>query len=199
MRGLPALDLPALELAPALLGHRLVRVGPGDRRRVGIVVETEAYPGGDDRGSHTHGGRRTPRTESMYLPGGSIYVYRIYGMHDCLNIVSGPEGSGEAVLIRAVEPVEGVDAMRACRPGIRDRDLARGPGMLCRAFEIDRSFDRTTIGAGAILLEPGPPPDRIVPAPRIGIDSAGSWAQQPWRFLSGSPTWWSVRPRSDGG
>lgn len=198
MTGLPDLQLPALRLAPALLGVRLVREDGRGRRRVGVIVETEAYPGGRDRASHTSGGRRTARTESMYLRGGHAYVYRIYGMHDCLNVVSGPAESGEAVLIRAVRPIEGLEAMRACRPGVRDRDLARGPGRLCRAFEIDRAFDRARFGEGDLHLEAGERVSRrsIVRVPRVGIDGAGVWAGRPWRFLCGERRWWSVPPRA---
>ena len=196
---LPDLELPALRLAPALLGVKLVRTDEDGVRRVGVIVETEAYPGGRDRASHTSGGRRTPRTESMYLAGGHAYVYRIYGMHDCLNVVSGEADSGEAVLIRAVRPEAGLEAMRKDRPGISDRDLARGPGRLCRAFAIDRGFDRVRFGAGQLVLEPGVVVRRamITRAPRVGIDGAGSWAARPWRFLFGDRRWWSAPPRKD--
>lgn len=189
-------SVPALELAPRLLGARLVRVDPGGRLRSGIIVETEAYPGGDDLASHTAGGRRTPRTEAMYLAGGAVYVYRIYGIHDCLNVVSGPEGSGEAVLIRALIPDEGLETIRKARPGVRDRDLLRGPGRLCRGLSIDRTLDRTRFGRGVLRLQPGSPPGVVVTAPRVGIDGAGEWASRPWRFLAGDPSWWSVRPPS---
>ena len=124
MTTLPDLGLPALRLAPALLGVRLVHRDARGDRRVGLIVETEAYPGGRDRASHTSRGRRTPRTESMYLAGGHAYVYRIYGLHDCLNVVSGPAESGEAVLIRAVRPVEGLEAMRAARPGMVELNVS---------------------------------------------------------------------------
>ncbi len=200
MTTLPDLGLPALRLAPALLGVRLVHRDARGDRRVGLIVETEAYPGGRDRASHTSRGRRTPRTESMYLAGGHAYVYRIYGLHDCLNVVSGPAESGEAVLIRAVRPVEGLEAMRAARPGMVDRDLARGPGRLCRAFGIDRGLDRVRFGEGPLELEPGKVHARreIVRAPRVGIDSAGVWATRPWRFLAGDRRWWSAPPRRSG-
>jgi len=177
-----------------LLGSRLVRLDPDGRRRSGIVVETEAYPGGADLASHTAGGRRTPRTETMYLEGGAAYIYRIYGIHDCLNVVSGPEGSGEAVLIRALVPEGGVEAIRDARPGVPDRDLLRGPGRLCRGLGIDRSLDRIRFGEGPLHLEPGSSPGPVIPATRIGIDRSGDWALRPWRFLAGTPRWWSVRP-----
>lgn len=196
---LPDLSRPALELAPALLGVRLVRVDEAGVRRVGTIVETEAYPGGADLASHTSGGRRTPRTESMYLEGGHAYVYRIYGIHDCVNVVSGRSGSGEAVLLRSIRPESGIEAMREDRPGIVDRDLARGPGRLCKALAIGRDLDRIRFGSGPMSLEAGTafPPAEVVAAPRVGIDRAGEWAARPWRFLAGDPVWWSVRPRRD--
>ena len=199
MSPLPDLRLPALRLAPLLLGVRLIHEEPGGRLRSGIIVETEAYPGGDDRASHTWGGRRTPRTDTMYLEGGAAYVYRIYGMHDCLNVVSGPKDSGEAVLIRALIPEDGIDIIRASRPGVRDRDLLRGPGRLCRGMSIDRTFDRSVFGDGPLRLEPGSPDGPVSTAPRIGIERSGEWSHRPWRFLAGPPEWWSVKPRSTDG
>ena len=198
MRTLPDLRLPALELAPLLLGVRLLHDAPDGGVRAGFIVETEAYPGGEDLASHTAGGRRTPRTETMYLEGGVAYVYRIYGMHDCLNVVSGPADSGEAVLIRALVPESGIDSIRSARPGVRDRDLLRGPGRLCRGMSIDRSLDRSIFGRGPLRLEPGVVPKSVTTAPRIGIDRSGEWAGRPWRFLSGDPRWWSVKPASKG-
>jgi len=185
---LAAFERPALELAPHLLGWRLARRGPDGGRLLGRIVETEAYPGGDDTASHTAGGRRTARNASMWRRGGHLYVYFTYGMHWCANVVSGPEGSGEAVLIRALEPIEGLDAMRARRPGASDRDLCRGPARLCRAFGLDRRFDGAWLGdpQGEIFLLPPPagdPPVEIGRGPRIGIGRHGPWAERPWRFV----------------
>ena len=176
-------DAPALELAPALLGAFLVREVEGTRV-VGRIVETEAYPGGDDRGSHSRGGRRTPRNASMFLAGGAAYVYLIYGLHHCVNVVSGRVGEGEAVLIRALEPVEGIEAMRRLRVGARDRDLCRGPGRLASALAIDRSLDGIRLARRAGLwIEAGAPPASIASSPRIGLGDVGPWAAKPWRWF----------------
>ena len=179
-------------------------------RRVGRIVELEAYIGEDDRASHARFGR-TSRNAVMYGPPGVAYVYLVYGMYDCLNITTEPEGRPAALLVRAVEPVEGVEAMRAARLGwsaARRRDriasgqaaeaarlaavpdvrLASGPGLVTAAFGIDRT------ATGLDLLDPRSPlrlEDRPAnePAPeiltttRIGIDYAGSpWLEKPWRF-----------------
>ena len=194
MKVIPDLQRPALELAPLLLGVRLVRVDSEGVARAGIIVETEAYPGGEDLASHTAGGRRTPRTETMYLQGGAAYIYRIYGIHDCLNVVSGPKDSGEAVLIRALVPTTGIQSIQAARPGVRDRDLLRGPGRLCRGLSIDRALDGSIFGRGPLRLEPGEALGPVTTAPRIGIDRSGAWAHRPWRYLAGPPTSWSVKP-----
>ncbi len=203
------LRLGAVDLAPRLLGWFLVR-DDGGSSRVGRIVETEAYPGGADRASHTFDGRRSPRTlrnASMWKAGGHAYVYFTYGMHFCCNVVSGPVDSGEAVLIRAVQPLEGLEAMRSARqkpggPPIRDRDLGRGPARLCVALGIDRSSDGVwLLGDGPLRLRPpataegqaawaAEPPvlPSIACGPRIGIGSAGPSALAPWRF-------WSVQDR----
>ncbi|HEV3468766.1 MAG TPA: DNA-3-methyladenine glycosylase [Pyrinomonadaceae bacterium] len=130
-----------LLVARELLGKLLVVPAPGGGRVSGRVVETEAYLGEGDRASHAYGGRRTPRTETMYAAGGTAYVYFVYGMHHQLNVVTGAEGSPHAVLVRALEPSEGVDLMRLRRPGREDRALTSGPGKLCQALGIDRTFD----------------------------------------------------------
>lgn len=190
---------PALELGRSLLGWRLhVREDDGSWTG-GVIVETEAYPGGEDLASHSAGGRRTPRHQAMYLPGGHLYVYLIYGVHHCLNIVSGRRGSGEAVLVRAIRPTCGVERMRSRRKGRRDRDLARGPGRLCQALSIDLALDGMRLERGApVRLSPGRTPTSVVSAARVGVASAGDWGTRPWRFLCGDPEWWSVRPRQVG-
>ncbi len=191
-------SLPAVELARDLLGRTLVRIDPDGRRRAGVIVETEAYPGGDDLASHSRGGRRTARNESMFLAGGHLYVYLIYGMHHCVNVVSGPADSGEAVLIRALRPTEGVEWMRDARPGRSDRDLARGPGRLAAALAIDRSFDTLPLTASSMVrIEGSSDPGPIATAPRIGVERAGAWAATPWRFLAGDRRWWSRAPVKD--
>ena len=202
-----------LAAARALLGARLVRdPEPGDpagERRVGRIVEVEAYIGEDDRASHARFGP-TGRNGVMFGPPGVAYVYLVYGMYHCLNVVTEPAGRPAALLVRAVEPIAGAAAMRAARaatrPGIGtrpppDERLAAGPGLVCAAF----SIDRTTTGldlcdpASPIRLEPaeaGERPPQVVRTARVGVAYAGDpWASVPWRFLvAGSPSV-SGRPR----
>jgi DNA-3-methyladenine glycosylase len=182
-------------VARDLLGRYLVRQLPGldgsaePERLVLRLVETEAYLGAPDRASHASAGRRTARNESLYLPGGYAYVYFIYGMHFCLNAVTGEADVGSAVLLRAGEPVEGAERMailrkwtRPPRPG----DLAGGPGKLCQALGIGRSLDGVPLddpGAELAIAEGEPaPPEEIAAGPRIGVDYAGEAAAWPLRF-----------------
>lgn len=189
------LETDAESAARKLLGARLVRILESGERLSGRIVETEAYLGVEDRAAHTYAGRRTARNESMYARAGTAYVYFTYGMHHCVNAVCGREGEPIAVLIRALEPEEGIDTMRAHRSRrVRKRppthrDLCRGPGRLCEAMEIDRRLDgHDLIGGGAIWLERGASPERIARSPRIGVASAGEWALRPLRFTEeGSP------------
>lgn len=171
--------LHSLEAAPLLLGCYLVRETPAGRLKLKIV-ETEAYHQ-DDPASHSFRGQ-TARTAPMFKAGGHIYVYFTYGMHYALNIVTGPEGHGEGVLIRAGEPLEGIDQMRANR-GIEDiKNLANGPGKLAQALGIfDTSLSGKILNKSSILLERGEdiPAENIIAAPRIGITKA---ADMPWRF-----------------
>ena len=163
----------ALEVAPALLGMLLVRMGPHGRC-VTRIVETEAYQGPDDRAAHSHGSRRTARTEVMFGPAGHAYVYLIYGMWNCLNVVTAAPGVPHAVLIRAAEPIENV------------KSPTHGPGLLCRALAIDRSHTGIDLlGSEVFLLRPETDlrrPPEIVTSPRVGVDYAGAWAELPWRF-----------------
>ncbi len=171
----------------SLLGARLVRWVDG-QRLAGTIVEVEAYLGVEDQAAHTYGGRRTSRNEAMYLPGGHAYVYFIYGMHYCLNVVCGRPDEGVAVLIRAIEPVEGVGTMRINRRGIsRERDLTRGPARLSQAMQIDTSLNAADLRIdNRLWIEHGPcldqSPSEILCGPRIGVDYAGSWACKPLRF-----------------
>ncbi|MBX3744282.1 MAG: DNA-3-methyladenine glycosylase [Verrucomicrobiae bacterium] len=169
------------QVARDLLGHWIVRPIHGSFR-IGRIVETEAYLGPHDRASHSSRGL-TPRNRSMFGPPGHAYVYLIYGLHHCLNVVTEPEGHGAAVLLRALEPV---------------RDLPgnpRGPGLLCRALDVDRSLDGTDLlGDSLFLVEPvSPTPLSIVRSRRIGVDYAGPWARRLLRFhLRRNP--WVSRP-----
>jgi len=176
------------DVARKLLGRRLARVVDGVRLS-GVIVETEAYAGLDDKASHASRGR-TPRTAIMYGPPGHAYIYCIYGMYHCLNFVTERDGYPAAVLVRAVEPVEGLDQMRgnraspARRTPLKDRDLARGPGRLCMAMEIDRTLNGADLRDDAIFVEAGPggPSSQIVARPRVGVDYAEGCRDWPWRF-----------------
>jgi DNA-3-methyladenine glycosylase len=176
-----------VRLARELLGQRLVRVLHG-RRISGLIVETEAYLGIPDRAAHTYGGRRTPRNASMWCDGGTAYVYFTYGMHHCLNVVAGLPQDPVAVLLRALEPEEGLSVMRVNRPNARrDRDLCSGPAKLCQALAIDRSLDGTDLPRSHDLwIERARthalPRRAVARTPRIGIAYAGIWAHRPLRF-----------------
>jgi DNA-3-methyladenine glycosylase len=182
---------PVEQVARTLLGARLVH---GDV--VLRLTEVEAYAGESDPGSHAFRGR-TPRTEVMFGPAGFAYVYFTYGMHWCMNVVTGPDGTASAVLLRAGEVVEGLDQARVRRPGARDRDLARGPARLTRALGIDGALGGTDLLAARspLRLEAGSPvdPAGIDVGPRVGV--AGLGAPTPWRFwLAGDPTVSPYRP-----
>jgi DNA-3-methyladenine glycosylase len=169
---------PVLEVAPELIGAELYVDGIGGR-----IVEVEAYHH-EDPASHGYLGRRTPRNAAMFLPGGHAYVYRSYGIHWCLNAVTGPEDVAEAVLIRALEPIAGLDPMRE-RRGLDDvRQLCSGPGKLCQALGITRVHDGLPLEEPPFELRPRASAPEIVTGPRIGI-SRGQ--DLPWRFaLAGS-------------
>lgn len=174
-------------LARDLLGRLLVRHQKGRRRAVARIIEVEAYLGSIDAASHAYDGRRTERTSTMYLAGGIAYVYLIYGIHNCLNVVAGRAGKAEAVLIRAVEPIEGEEWMRQNR-GLensgRPGSIGGGPGKLCQAFGIDRSFNGCSLRQGDLILTRGSrvQPEEIAAGPRIGVDYAGEAAAWPLRF-----------------
>ncbi len=172
-------------MAPALIGHYLVSTLAGGRT-VGRIVETEAYLGPDDPASHAAARiGRTARNEAMFGPPGIAYVYRSYGIHWCLNAVTDAEGHPAAVLIRALEPVEGLDVMRA-RRGTKDRDLTRGPGRLTQALAITGDQDGHPLAEPPLMVCRGEPvePGRIAEGPRIGISRAEDW---PLRYtLEGS-------------
>ena len=180
-------------VAPELLNKLLVRRGDdpatGPEDRVGRIVEVEAYCGGIDPGSHAYRGM-TPRNRTMFGPPGGLYVYFTYGMHWCANAVCGDEGEGLAVLLRALAPVDGLDAMRAVRPRARrDRDLCNGPAKLCQALGLDRAFDGSDLvtgDRGVVVCDDGtPPPGAPVQTTRVGL-SAG--AEHAWRwYVPGDP------------
>ncbi|MEK3790223.1 DNA-3-methyladenine glycosylase [Paenibacillus sp. FSL R7-0204] len=187
--------LAAVEAAPRLLGQHLVRrTEDGDIRC--RIVETESYGGAEDKGSHAYGCRRTARTEVMFSAGGAVYIYLIYGMYHCLNVVTAAQDEPHAVLIRAVEPLTERDAeLMAAYRGVAVRkpsDLSGGPGKLCRALRIDKSLNNTRfdLREGPLSIEQGDDPESldIAQAPRINIPYAEEYAGRPWRFyLRGNP------------
>ena len=161
-----------LVVACELIGMHLVH-DDGTGLRVGRIVETEAYMGPEDLAAHSSRGR-TQRTEVMFGPPGHAYVYFIYGFWNCMNIVTARPGVPHAVLLRAVEPVAGIT------------DRTWGPGLLCRAMDIDRTLNGTDLCGDRLWLERPPAPvrpPRISRSARIGVDYAGVWAKRPWRFF----------------
>jgi DNA-3-methyladenine glycosylase len=178
---------PTLRVARALLGKLLVHESR-EGLASGRIVEVEAYRGPRDRAAHSYGGHRSARNEAMWGPSGHAYVYLIYGLHHCLNVVTQEPGVPEAVLIRALEPIAGEALMRRRRgldPGAPPWRLCRGPGALCQALGIDRTLDRADLCRGRLrLLDAAPVPARLVArTPRIGVDYAGGDATHPWRFV----------------
>jgi DNA-3-methyladenine glycosylase len=169
-------DAPAV--APTLLGSILVA-----GECAGRIVEVEAYTA-DDPASHSVRGR-TPRNASMFEAAGTLYVYFTYGMHHCANVVTGSPGDGQAVLIRAVEPLLGLERMRARRPGRGDRELTNGPAKLCQAFDIDRRLDGTDLCDPASVVWLARPTAAVtrpaIVSTRIGIREG---TDRPWRWVS---------------
>jgi len=163
----------ALTVARALIGCALVH-----RKRAGMIVETEGYMGPDDAASHARFGP-TARTSVMFGPGGVSYVYLCYGIHQMFNIVTGEEGQGQAVLIRAVAPLVGLPD---------DPAVGRGPGKVTTALLLDRTHDRRDLARGALYVAAHATPPVIASGPRVGVAYAGEWAARPWRF------WWKDHP-----
>lgn len=173
-----------VQIARDLLGKLLVVPDETGRRVSGMIVETEASLGISDRGAHSFGGRRTARNEVTYGPGGFVYVFFIYGMYYQLNFVTGPAEHPHVVLIRAVEPVEGIEVMRERRGGMKDKNLTSGPGKLCIALGIDRGLNGADLAGTEIWVEKYRQvrDEEIAVGKRIGIDYAGEDAEKPWRF-----------------
>lgn len=176
--------LPTLELAKKLLGMELIH-RDNDGLVSGYIVETEAYLGPEDRAAHSYGNRRTPRTEVMFHEAGTIYTYFIYGMHVCFNIVSGPFNKPEAILIRALEPAEGIASMRERRGNIKsDLQLTNGPGKLSKSMNFTLSDNGKKINEGNIEIRAGlqVEAEQIEAGPRIGIPYAEEAVHYPYRF-----------------
>jgi DNA-3-methyladenine glycosylase len=202
-----------IQLARRLLGQRLVCVDSKGERLAGTIVEVEAYLGARDRAAHTYdaksggkgGGRRSKRNAAMFLEGGHAYVYFTYGMHHCVNVVCGKVDDGVAVLIRALEPTEGLETMfRRRTRARREKDLCSGPAKLTQALGIDlrhngidlredRSLWIEKLRARAL------PASRIVTTPRVGVAYAGEWAHKPYRFFVRDNPHVSAGPKAGSG
>jgi len=173
-----------IKIARELLGKLLVVPNERGERVSGMIVEVEAYTGVTDKAAHSYGGRRTQRTETMYAAGGTVYIFFIYGMYYQFNIVTGPQDHPHAILIRALEPVEGIEIMRERRGEMKDSNLSSGPGKLCIAMGIDRRSNGEDLLASKIWFEDYKKikPKNIAVGTRIGIDYAEEDAEKPWRF-----------------
>ncbi len=159
----------------------------------GIITETEAYSGTDDRASHAYGGRRTNRTETMYQPGGIAYVYLCYGIHHLFNVVTNKKGKADAVLIRAIKPIEGIETMLERRNfDTLKPALTAGPGRLTQALGITTDYDAQSLNKNIIWIEnrnKNIQPEQMKSGPRIGVDYAGEDAELPWRFFLSESPW----------
>jgi DNA-3-methyladenine glycosylase len=185
-------DRPSVEVARNLLGKTLWRRTEAGLT-AGIIVETEAYDGANDPASHAWRGR-TQRNAVMFGPPGYAYVYFTYGMHYCINAVTGPEGQASAALLRAIQPIVGLDIIQERRGAhIPDRDLARGPGRLCQALGITTADNGADLAGDALWIsETADAPDPLIAAtPRIGITRA---AERLWRFVVCDSRYISGRP-----
>jgi DNA-3-methyladenine glycosylase len=186
---------PAREVARDLVGKVLVhRTAEGET--AGRVVECEAYAGPRDRAAHSHQGRRTARTEAMFLEGGHAYVFFLYGMHWAFNVVCAGADEPQAVLVRAIEPVRGHDLM-AKRRGLPPdaRGLTNGPGKVCAALGIAKAQYGADLCGDALFLEDAAPVARVGRSPRVNVDYAGAHAAWPWRFYERANRYISVPPR----
>ena len=172
---------PSVAVARDLLGMWLVHDGAGGRI-AGRIVEVEAYQGPEDLAAHSARGR-TARNEVMFGRPGHLYVYLIYGLHHCANVVCGPGDKPEAVLLRAAAIGPGVELARMARGDVAPTRLAAGPGNLGAAFGIDRRLNGADLVAGPVRLAAGPRPSRIARTPRVGVAYAGRWARRPLRFV----------------
>jgi len=173
-----------LQIAKELLGKLLVVPTETGERVSAMIVETEAYLGVIDKAAHSYGNRRTKRTETMFAVGGTVYIFFIYGMYFQFNVVAGEVGTPHAILIRAVEPVENIEIMRARRGQMKDKNLTSGPGKLCIALEINKSFNNENLLGNKVWLEEGKlfSASETASGKRIGIDYAEEFAEKPWRF-----------------
>ncbi len=165
-----------------LLGKLLIHESP-EGRTAGMIVEAEAYCGPEDDAAHSFRGRRTARTEAMYAPAGHAYLFRLYGTHRCFNVVTAPEGQPQAVLIRALEPVEGLPLMAQRRGREEKRPLCSGPGRLCQAMGIGMEHYGQDLFSGSLRLEEyrAFSPEEICLSPRINVEYAAEYRDSPER------------------
>ncbi|CAN5382805.1 DNA-3-methyladenine glycosylase [soil metagenome] len=173
-----------LQIARDLLGKILVIPAENGERVSAMIVETEAYLGAIDKAAHSYNNRRTKRTETMFAVGGTVYIFFIYGMYFQFNVVVGEIDTPHAILIRAVEPVENIEIMRRRRGKMTDKNLTSGPGKLCIALGIDKTFNNEDLLGNRVWLEKGKTfsNTEIESGRRIGIDYAEEFAEKPWRF-----------------
>jgi DNA-3-methyladenine glycosylase len=179
-----------VRVARDLLGKLLVVPADDGTRISGMIVEAEAYLGIEDKAAHSYSGRRTARNEVTYSEGGQVYVFFVYGMYYQLNLVTGPAEHAHVVLIRAVEPIEGIEIMREHRGKMPDKNLTSGPGKLTIAFGIDRSFNGEDLLGNRIWLEEykNIKKSETASGPRVGIDYAEEFVEMPWRvWIIGNP------------
>jgi len=184
---------PTLRVAQDLVGVRLLHEAADGSRYLARIVEVEAYVGdGSDPGAHGHGGM-TARNRVMFGPPGRLYVYRSYGMHDCLNVVTEADGCCAAVLLRAVEPLEGIEQMQANRGGRTGHELSNGPGKLCAAMAVGLELYGASVEEGPVrFLHATRPAKRIGVSRRIGLSKG---QEHPWRFFDADSPWVG-RPRT---
>ncbi|HSB55600.1 MAG TPA: DNA-3-methyladenine glycosylase, partial [Gemmatimonadales bacterium] len=180
---------PADVVARELLGTLVVST-LGGWRTAGRIVETEAYLGRDDPASHGYRDRRHARNEALYGSPGTWYVYLSYGMHWCANLVCGPVGHASAVLLRALEPIAGLEVMRERRGGVADRQLCSGPGRLCQALGVTREVDGALMRRSGVIVRAASAAPGVAATPRIGITKAAEW---PLRFVVPGSPWASRR------
>lgn len=197
-------NIPCVDLAQKLLGKVICRKLDTGEILKGRIVETESYLGTEDKASHSYKGKKTQRNEAMFMKAGTIYVYTIYGMYYCLNISS--EGEGAAVLIRSLEPIQGLQIMKSYRSKKRQnekelkvKELCNGPSKLCQALDVTKLLNKDDMTTSNILwIEDGDDicENDIISSKRIGISSAGEeWANKPLRFYIKNNTFVSIRDK----
>ena len=178
-----------IQVSREILGKKLVHRLPSGHTLSGYITESEAYLGTEDSSCHTYRGRRTPRNEVMYQKGGCAYVYFTYGMHFCLNVVTSQKEIPEAVLIRGVKPLEGLEILRENRNFTPDKNLTNGPGKICQAFQIDRSLNGQPLLGNTLYLEEGLPIEEkdIHSSERVGLSGHLDAVFWPLRFFIKEP------------